>query len=60
LTCFRTYLNVALEWYITFSTKQWCKALRSGVRYLRKKGPKATASLSFPIIHSWVWNPSCW
>jgi len=22
--------------------------------------PEATASLSFPNIHSWAWNLSCW
>jgi len=40
MTCFGASLNVALEWYITFSTKQWCKALKSGVQYLQKKGPR--------------------
>jgi len=28
MPCFRASLNVALEWYITFLTKQWCKALK--------------------------------
>jgi len=28
MTCFRAYLNVDLEWYITFLTKQWCKTLK--------------------------------
>jgi len=27
MTCFKPSLNVALERYITFFTKQWCKAL---------------------------------
>jgi len=40
MTCFRASLNVSLEWYITFSTKQWCKALRSRARYLRNKAPR--------------------
>jgi len=25
-----------------------------------KKGPEAAASFSFPNIHSWAWNLSCW
>jgi len=25
-----------------------------------KEGPEATASLSFPIIHPWACNLSCW
>jgi len=49
MTCFRASLNVALELYITYLTKQWCKALKEGARYLWKRWPKATASLSFPI-----------
>jgi len=60
MTCFKASLNVALEWFITFSTKQWCKVLRSGARYLRNKGPETTDSLSFPNIHSWAWTLSCW
>jgi len=50
---------MALEWYITFSTKQQCKALKRA-RYLWKKGSEATASLSFPNIHPWACNQSCW
>jgi len=39
MTCFRVSLYVALEWYITFLIKQWCKALKGGygiswLRYL--------------------------
>jgi len=34
MACFSVSLNVALEWYITFLTKQYCKALRKGERYL--------------------------
>jgi len=49
MTCFRASLNVALEWYITFLTKQWCKVLKRGARYLWKRRPEATASLSFLI-----------
>jgi len=59
MTCFRASLNLALEWYITFLTKQWCKALK-GERYLWKRWPEATASLSFPNIHPWACNLSFW
>jgi len=32
---------VALEWYITFLTKQWCKVLqREGTVSLKKRGPR--------------------
>jgi len=31
---------VALEWYITFLPKQWCKALKGGTVSLKKRGPK--------------------
>jgi len=30
MTCFRASLNVAQEWYITFSTEQWSKTLKGG------------------------------
>jgi len=60
MTCFRASLNVALEWYITFLTKQWCKALKGGHGISEKEGPEATASLSFPNIHPWACNLSCW
>jgi len=40
MTCFRASLNVALEWYITFLPKQWCKALDRGARYLWKRGAR--------------------
>jgi len=30
MTCFRASFNVALEWYITFSTEQWCIAMSGG------------------------------
>jgi len=30
MTCFRASSNVALEWCITFLTKQWCKVLKGG------------------------------
>jgi len=59
-TCFRASLNVALEWYITFLTKQWCKALKRGHGIFEYEGPEATASLSFPTIHPWACNLSCW
>jgi len=59
MICFRANLNVALEWYITFLTKQWCKTLK-GARHLWKKWPEATAFLSFRNIHSWPCNLSCW
>jgi len=51
MTCFRASLNVALEWYIIFVTKQWCKLSRAGLGISVKKGPEPTASLSFPNIH---------
>ena len=60
MTCFRASLNVALEWYITFLTKQWCKALKEGHGISEREGPEATVSLSFPNIHPWACNLSCW
>jgi len=36
MICFRANLNVALEWYITFLTKQWCKTLKGGTASLQK------------------------
>jgi len=33
-------LKVALEWYITFLTKQCCKALKGGTASLKKRGPR--------------------
>jgi len=51
MTFFRASLNVALERYITFLTKQWCKALNDGHGISEHKGSEATASLSFPNIH---------
>jgi len=39
---------VSLEWYITFLTKQWCKALKRG-HGSKNEGPEATASLTFLI-----------
>jgi len=53
-------LNVAQEWYITFLTYQWCKALKGGHGISEKAGPEATASLSFPYIHPWACNLSWW
>jgi len=53
MTCFRASLKVALEWHITFSTKQWCKALKRGHGISEKEGPEATASLC-------ACNLSCW
>jgi len=50
MTFFRASLNVALEWYITFLTNNGAKPSRGGTVSL-KKGPEATASLSFPNIH---------
>jgi len=40
MICFRASFNVAQEWYITFSTKRWCKALEGGTVSLKKKGPR--------------------
>ena len=36
---------MALEWYITFLTKQWCKALKRG-HGSKNEGPEPTASLT--------------
>jgi len=50
---------MALEWYITFLTIQWCKGIKRG----HGISPEATASLSFlsfPKIHPWAWNLFCW
>jgi len=47
MTCFRAYLNVALQWYITFLTKQWCKVLK-GERYLWKRGARGDCLLILP------------
>jgi len=30
MTCFGASFNVTLEWYTTFLTKQWWKALKKG------------------------------
>jgi len=41
MTCFRSLnSNVDLEWYITFLTKQWCKALKGATVSLKKRGPR--------------------
>jgi len=40
MTCFRASLNVALESYITFSTKQWCHLSRGSTVSLTKRGPR--------------------
>jgi len=40
MTCFRASLIVVLELYITFLTKQWCKALKGGTVFLKKRGPR--------------------
>ena len=40
MTYFRASLNVALEWYVTFLTKSWCKALKGGTVSLKKRGPR--------------------
>jgi len=50
-TYFRASLDVSLEWYITFLTKQWCKALKWGHGISEKERPEASAFLSFPNIH---------
>jgi len=60
MTCFRASY-VALEWYITFLTKPWCKALKGGGHGIsEKEGPEATTWLSFSNIHPWACNFSCW
>jgi len=47
VTCLRASLNVALEWYITFSTKQWCKALKGGTVSL-KNGTRGDCLVILP------------
>jgi len=39
---------------LTSLAKQWCKALKWVHGISEKEGPEATASLSFPDIHSWA------
>jgi len=46
MTYFRASLNLDLEWFITFLTKQWCKSLKGGHAISEKDGPEATASSS--------------
>jgi len=50
MACFRDFLNsnVDLEWYITFLTKQWCKALKGGARYLWKRGARGDCLVILP------------
>jgi len=36
------------------------KLSRGGRGISEKEGPEATASLSFPNIHPWACNLSCW
>jgi len=43
MTCFRASLNVALEWYRTFLTTRWCKALKVG----NDRGPDPGRELDF-------------
>jgi len=38
MTCFRASLNVAPGWYMTFLTKQWCKALKGDRGISEKEG----------------------
>jgi len=52
MTCFRASLNVAPEWYITFLTKQWCKALKGRTQYLWKRGARGDCLVILP------WYPS--
>jgi len=58
MTCVRASSNVALEWYISFLTKQWCKVLKGDTVSPKKGGPDATASLGFPSIHPSAGNLS--
>jgi len=51
MTCFRAFLNVALEWHITFLTKQWCKALK-GARYLWKRRIRRDCLIVLPLYPS--------
>jgi len=47
MTCFRASLNVALEWYTTFLTKQWCKALKGSARHFWR-GARGDCHVIFP------------
>ena len=43
-------MNVDLEWYITFLTKQQCEALKKGHGISETNGNEATVSLSFLVM----------
>jgi len=48
MTRFRASLDVAPEWYLTFLTKQWSKALKSGARYLWKRRARGDCLVILP------------
>jgi len=51
MTCFRACLNVTLEWYITFLTKQWCKALNGG-HGISERGARGDCLVILPYYPS--------
>jgi len=51
---------VALRVLLNLLNKQWCKTLKGEHGISEKEGPEANASLSFPNIHPWACNLSCW
>jgi len=54
MTYFIDSLNVALEWYIKFLIKQWCKALKGRKVSLKKWGtrrlPRYPSPISIPVL----------
>jgi len=44
MTSFRAYLNVALEWYITFLTKTMVQSSQGGIGFSEKDGPRRLPS----------------
>jgi len=48
MTCFRASLNMALEWYITVLTKQWCKAFKRVAWYHWKRGVRGDCHVILP------------
>jgi len=60
MPCFRAALNVALRVVHNLFNYTVVQNSQGGARYLWKEGPESTASLSFPNIHLWASNLSCW
>jgi len=63
MTCFRYSLNMALEWYLTFSTKQCFKPLKRGHDISEKRGPRQLprylSLLSIPEFALSCWQGAC-